>query len=168
MIVAKGADDLTLAHIAEVVGLTKAGILHYFTSMNELVKAIVDWCDDRYVKAYLEMINTTLPYPGRTPEVYLQTTAEIYGDGTKQQDAVAAALYASGANASLVTQTYLRSYDRLKADCYADGGDIAEALSIIMAFDALCLGTAFGHRLSSQEQTAVWTNLQKRIEILKG
>ena len=168
IIVSHGAEHLTLARIAEAIGLTKPGVLHYFSSMEELLAAIVAWCDQRYIEAYQAKIKTTTPHPGRTPRIYMDTVVETYDDGSSKPDAVAAALYATASRTELAGTAYTVSYDQLRQDCYTDGGDIGEALSIIMAFDALCLGSALSHQLTRADRGLIWNNLRQRIQLLEG
>ena len=167
IIVREGAENLTLSRVAQATGLSKPGLLYHFPSMKELLKEIVAWCDERYLDAYLGIIDTFEPSPGRTPKVYMQSVVTTFGNGSAKTDSVAAALYASASRTSLTDSAYVISFDRLRADCLADGGDLGEALSIIIAFDALCLGSALVHRLSREERGTIWTNLQSRVEILQ-
>lgn len=166
--VKQGMDFLTLAHVAEAAGLTKQGVLHYFPTMKALLAALVSWCDQRYLEAYLQKIGTIPPRPGRTPRTYVETVVETYGDGSSERDRVAAALYATATRTELAGTAYIVSYDRLRSDCHADGGDIGEALSIITTFDALCLGSALTHNLTPEDRDLIWNNLQQRLKKLEG
>lgn len=168
IVMSDGIKQLTLARVASETLQTKQGVLHYFSNMQELIKALIEWCDDRYLKGYLNRIDTVKPHPGRTPRIYTQTVVETYGDGSNKRDSVAAALYATASKTELAGAAYAVSYDRLKDDCYADGGDVGEALSIITTFDALCLGSAITHRLSPGDRDLIWNNLEQRIKKLEG
>ena len=166
IIAEEGVSKLTLSRIAEAASLTKAGLLHHFSSMDALKEAVLRWCDERYSRAYLQAIEATSPYPGRTPAIYLKTMAETYSQDGGIADAAGAALYAAASERSFVAQAYENSYERIKADCRADGGDYGEALSIIMAFEAMCFGT-FSSQLSDTERDAIYKSLVKRAEQLK-
>ena len=166
IIAEEGISKLTLSRIAEAASLTKAGLLHHFPNMDTLKEAVLRWCDERYTRAYTQAIDTVPPYPGRTPEIYLKTMAETYAQDGGIADAAGAALYAAASEKSFVTQAYENSYERIKADCRADGGDYGEALSIIMAFEAMCFGT-FSTQLTDTERDTIYQSLVKRAEQLK-
>lgn len=167
IIVEEGVARLTLSHIAAKAGLTKAGLLYHFPTMQDLKIAILRWSDERYSQAYLDAISSVDPYPGRTPEMYLKCMSELYTASDSLADKAAAALYAAQGETQFVAGAYQNSYERLKADCHADGGNVGEALSIIMAFETMCFGTGFGIRLTEEEQQAVWDSLLERIRLLK-
>ena len=168
IVVNEGMKSLTLSRLAREVGITTPGLLYHFANMEEVMAALVAWCDERYLHNYLKQIKDVAPYPGRTPEIYMKTVVETYGDGTSKPDIVAAALYASTTKAALVGTTYAVSYDRLKSDCFDDGGDVGEALSLIVAFDALSLGSALAYRFNPYERSLMWEALQRRVQAMKG
>lgn len=164
LIVDEGLGQLTLAKVAKKVGLTNAGLLYYFPNMTELKLAVIRWCDERYSRAYLEAIKNVDPYPGRTPAIYLETMALTYADSSNPADMAAGILYASG-DTDLLISAYQNSYDRLKADCYADGGNVSEALSIIMAFEAMCFGVSMD--LDENERRNIYSTLLDRAKNLR-
>lgn len=53
----KGYRGTSLASIAEKVGLTEPGLLHYFPSKVKLLQGVLKYRDDEEMKRYLPMVN---------------------------------------------------------------------------------------------------------------
>jgi AcrR family transcriptional regulator len=168
LIAHEGLHSLTLSRIAEKVNMTKQGVLHYFPSVNALKQAVLNWCDTQYLKKYIDTIETTTPYPGRALQVYVEAVLVPYRRQNDILSVAAATLHSSICDTADFGDIYMQSYARLKADCVADGSDIAEAATIIATLDALCFGSPLVESLDETERELTWNLLLHRIQNMKG
>ncbi|HEX6357244.1 TetR/AcrR family transcriptional regulator [Actinophytocola sp.] len=127
-----GAENVTLAAIAERAGVSKGGLLYHFPSKQAVVAALVDRLVDQFDTA----MRTAGPEPGAATRAYLDGTIEpsprTAGAAT---DRLAAALFAATLIEPAALEPLRRTYRSWQQRLSDDGIDPAAATAVRLAVD---------------------------------
>lgn len=83
VILERGA-GVTLAHVAEVAGVSKSGLIHHFGSREQLVIAVVEDVQERFRETVLRHLDLSENHPGKMLRAYVRALCE----GSLQPEAV--------------------------------------------------------------------------------
>ena len=132
--VREGIARLTFDAVAAEAGVSKGGLLHYFTNKDQLIEAMVRRAADGWRHHFMSSYEGVPPGPGRMVRGLLQgcfTDAQAWTEELRRSySSVFAALAQNPALIQPMRETYEELYSYLKADGLPEG--VAETISTAM------------------------------------
>jgi AcrR family transcriptional regulator len=132
--VREGVSKLTFDAVAAEAGVSKGGLLHYFTNKDQLIESMVRRAADGWRVHFMSAYESVPPGPGRMVRGLLLncfTDAQAWTEELRRSySSVFAALAQNPALIQPMRETYGELYSYLKADGLPEG--VAETISTAM------------------------------------
>ncbi|MBL0373438.1 TetR family transcriptional regulator [Rhizobium sp. KVB221] len=138
IVMERGAARMTLADVATEAGISKGGLLHYFGSKDDLIRAMITAGLDSFEEKTMAMVATD-PTPGSYLRAYITTSFPAEG-----ADDIAAAMIAGIATDRDLLEDYGMENAKWSSRLEADGLDYFYAQVIRLAVDGLYFSEAIG------------------------
>lgn len=159
----QGVARLTFDAVATEAGVSKGGLLHYFTNKDQLIEAMVVRAADGWRKCYMEAYASVPEGPGRMVRGMLKhcfTDAETW---TEQLRRSYGSVFAALAQTPSLVEPMRTAYEELYRHIEADGLPPGVAEAIITAIDGLWLLWVL--RLRPVDQGAM-DQMRKALEVI--
>jgi AcrR family transcriptional regulator len=139
LVVAAGADALTIERAAERAGVAKGTVLYHFPTRRALIQAMVARCCDSFDLDMAEVADPR-PAPGRRTRAYVRASfGDERSDEQEREARLSGALLAASATDPGLLEPLRVAYRRWQAELEMDGLDPAVATVARLAADGLWL-----------------------------
>ncbi|ANT54245.1 TetR/AcrR family transcriptional regulator [Mesorhizobium amorphae] len=138
VVMERGAARMTLAEVATEAGISKGGLLHYFSSKDDLIRAMIAAGLESFEEKTMAMVAAD-PTPGSYLRAYITTSFPAEG-----ADDIAAAMIAGIASDIELFNEYSAENTKWSDRLEKDGLDYFYAQVIRLAVDGLYFSEAIG------------------------